>query len=243
MSRSDRASPGGSTAFSDRWTVRSALVNVPGLLAPGRGGQHDVGELRRSRSGRCPARRGTAAPAPGSRGSAAAPGSDTAGLVALTHSKRDRALLGVAEHLHRVRRRRRSAGSSCGSTFHSRASSAMWASLAQLRKPGRSPSAPHSRVFCAVGWPFICRIPQPGLPSMPRTQVHVVDLARRRRWPGWTGRSPAARSTAAARAVPRISAAARDPRRRDAADLAHPPAGSPRPAPASSSKPTVCAST
>jgi len=28
MSRSDRASPGGGTACSDRWTVRSALVNV-----------------------------------------------------------------------------------------------------------------------------------------------------------------------------------------------------------------------
>ncbi len=29
MSRSARASPGGSTALSDRWTVRSALVRVP----------------------------------------------------------------------------------------------------------------------------------------------------------------------------------------------------------------------
>jgi hypothetical protein len=29
MSRSGRASPGGSTAFSDRCTVRSALVKVP----------------------------------------------------------------------------------------------------------------------------------------------------------------------------------------------------------------------
>ena len=40
--------------------------------------------------------------------------------------------------------------------------------LDQFRKPARSPSAPHSRVFSAVGWPFICSTPQPGLPSMPR---------------------------------------------------------------------------
>jgi hypothetical protein len=29
MSRSGRACPGGSTTFSDRWTVRSALVKTP----------------------------------------------------------------------------------------------------------------------------------------------------------------------------------------------------------------------
>ena len=39
--------------------------------------------------------------------------------------------------------------------------------------------APVSRVFCAVGWPFICRTPQPGRPSMPRRRCEVVDLARR----------------------------------------------------------------
>jgi hypothetical protein len=33
MSRSGRASPGGSTAFSDRCTVRSAFVNVPSFSA------------------------------------------------------------------------------------------------------------------------------------------------------------------------------------------------------------------
>jgi hypothetical protein len=39
------------------------------------------------------------------------------------------------------------------SRFQIRASSATWESLALLRKPGRSPSAPHSRVFSAVGLP------------------------------------------------------------------------------------------
>ena len=46
-------------------------------------------------------------------------------------------------------------GAQCGmvasSTFQSAASSAMCSGFAQFRKPGRSPSAPVSRVFCAVG--------------------------------------------------------------------------------------------
>ena len=42
-----------------------------------------------------------------------------------------------------------------GSTFQSWASCSMWVGLSQLRKPGRSPSAPVSRVFWAVGCPFI----------------------------------------------------------------------------------------
>jgi hypothetical protein len=28
-------------------------------------------------------------------------------------------------------------------------------------------------VFWAVGWPFICRIPQPGRPIMPRTRLRL----------------------------------------------------------------------
>lgn len=46
----------------------------------------------------------------------------------------------------------------------------MCSGFAQLRKPGRSPSAPHSRVFWAVGWPFIWNTAAPGRPSMPRTK-------------------------------------------------------------------------
>jgi hypothetical protein len=44
----------------------------------------------------------------------------------------------------------------------------MCSMLSQFLKAGRSPSAPVSRVFCAVGWPFICKSPAPGLPIMPR---------------------------------------------------------------------------
>jgi len=68
-------------------------------------------------------------------------------------------------------------GAQCGimsaSTFQSRANSSMCAWLAQLRKPGRSPSAPVSRVFCAVGWPFIWYSPAPGRPSMPRSRCRL----------------------------------------------------------------------
>ena len=46
-------------------------------------------------------------------------------------------------------------GITSGSTFHSRANSSMCAALSQLRNPGRSPSAPVSRLFWAVGCPFI----------------------------------------------------------------------------------------
>ena len=40
---------------------------------------------------------------------------------------------------------------------------------------------PVSRVFCAVGWPFICRIPAAGLADHPAEQVEVVRRARRGR--------------------------------------------------------------
>ena len=62
----------------------------------------------------------------------------------------------------------------------------MCASFDQLRNAGRSPSAPASRVFCAVGWPFICRIPQPGLPSMPRTTLTLFTwTAAALAWCDW----------------------------------------------------------
>ena len=73
-----------------------------------------------------------------------------------------------------------SAGWSATSTFHSSASSCTCFGLSQLRKPGRSPSAPHSRLFCAVGWPFICRMPAPGRPIMPRSRCRLLHRHRGR---------------------------------------------------------------
>ena len=72
------------------------------------------------------------------------------------------------------------------STFHRSASSRTWAGFSQLRNPGRSPSAPVSRVFCAVGWPFICSTPAPGRPSIPRSRwmlftAHAAAVA----WLDW----------------------------------------------------------
>ncbi|MNC92815.1 hypothetical protein D3C83_93190 [compost metagenome] len=50
-------------------------------------------------------------------------------------------------------------GAQCGmtpvSTFQTSANWRMCSGLSQLRIPGRSPSAPVSRVFWAVGCPFI----------------------------------------------------------------------------------------
>ena len=77
-------------------------------------------------------------------------GIDTAGLVAEIHSQ---PMLPCSAY--RKICMACVGGAQCGivssSTFQSRASSATWSGLSQLRKPGRSPSAPHSRVFCAVG--------------------------------------------------------------------------------------------
>ena len=50
----------------------------------------------------------------------------------------------------------------------------MCSSLPQLRKPGMSPSAPVSRVFCAVGCPFIMRCWQ-------RLTTNAADLTGNRR--------------------------------------------------------------
>ena len=69
-------------------------------------------------------------------------------------------------------------GAQCGTTSSIHAPEAgqllTWTGLSQLRNPGRSPSAPHSRLFCAVGWPFICRTPQPGRPIMPRSRCRLL---------------------------------------------------------------------
>jgi hypothetical protein len=66
----------------------------------------------------------------------------------------DRALFGVAEDLHRVGRFG-PVGDRDRVDVHSSASCRMCSGLFQLRRPGRSPSGPVSRVFRAVGWPFI----------------------------------------------------------------------------------------
>lgn len=99
----------------------------------------------------------------------ASSGRDTAGFVPLIQSMRIEpssasrtlciACVGGAQ-----------CGIAPGSTFQRRASSATCAGLSQLRNAGSSPFAPVSRVFCAVGWPFIWNTVQPGLPMMPRMQ-------------------------------------------------------------------------
>ena len=65
-------------------------------------------------------------------------------------------------------------GMTAGSTFQTRARSSMCRKFSQLRNPGISPSQPHSRVFCEVGWPFICMTPQPGLPIIPRSRFRLL---------------------------------------------------------------------
>lgn len=95
-----------------------------------------------------------------------------------------------------------------GSTFHTRARSATCSSFCQLRNPGRSPLAPHSRVFWAVGCPFICRTPAPGRPSMPRIRCRLLTCtaAAVAWWDWWT---PCSTVDSSRSAVPRISAASR----------------------------------
>ena len=93
-----------------------------------------------------------------------------------------------------------------GSTFHSRASSATCSSFCQLRNAGRSPLQPVSRVFCAVGWPFICRMPAPGRPIIPRNRLtlfaaHADAVA----WCDWY--TPWSTNVSRLSASPRISAA------------------------------------
>ena len=45
---------------------------------------------------------------------------------------------------------------------------------ASCASPTMSPSAPVSRVFCAVGWPFIWKTLQPGLPIIPRSRLMLL---------------------------------------------------------------------
>jgi hypothetical protein len=62
-----------------------------------------------------------------------------------------------------------------GSTFQSAASSSTCASFAKLRNAGSAPFAPVSRVFSAVGWPFIWKTAQPGLPIIPRSRLTLLS--------------------------------------------------------------------
>jgi hypothetical protein len=107
-----------------------------------------------------------------------------------------------------------------GSTFQSAASSSTCASFSKLRKAGRAPFAPVSRVFSAVGWPFIWKTAQPGLPIMPRSRLTLFSCtAAAVAWFDWytpcrhveTSRSPLPMTRAAARIAsadtPQISAA------------------------------------
>jgi hypothetical protein len=51
---------------------------------------------------------------------------------------------------------------------------------------GRSPFAPASRVFCAVGWPFICITVQPGRPIIPRSRFTLLTaIAEAVAWWDW----------------------------------------------------------
>ena len=116
-----------------------------------------------------------------------------------------------------------SAGASSGSTFQRpRPAPRRGRGFCQLRKNGNSPSQPVSRVFWAVGWPFICMTPQPGLPIMPADEVEVVHLAgRRRRLVRLVDPLEHACETSVC-AVPISSAAARSCRAGDAGDLLDP---------------------
>jgi hypothetical protein len=87
MSRSERASPGGSTALSERWTVRSAFVYVP-VFSP-----HRAAGSTTSASCAVSVRKASLT----TRKSRVcerierirrSSGSETAGLVAVTHRKR-----------------------------------------------------------------------------------------------------------------------------------------------------------
>jgi hypothetical protein len=87
MSRSGRASPGGSTARSDRCTVRSALVNVPSFsphVAAGSTTSASCAVSVRKRS--CTTTKSFSSLR--IRRMRASSGSDTAGLVAEIHSSR-----------------------------------------------------------------------------------------------------------------------------------------------------------
>ena len=173
MSRSDRASPGGSTALCERWTVRSTLVNVPvfspQIAAGSTTSASSAVSVRKASwtttNSRSCARISRIAVQLGQRDGRV--GADDP-------EEADRALLGVAEDLHRVRRRRpvrdratgrrsraaparrRARGSpSCGSRAARRRSRTRGCSA---RSAGRSSAGRRS----------------PGLPIIPRIRLRLL---------------------------------------------------------------------
>jgi len=97
-------------------------------------------------------------------------GSDTAGLVPITHRNR----IVPSSQCRKISIAwlcRCHFGNFIGSTFHSFAHRRTCSGFCQLRKNGNSPSHPVSRVFWAVGWPFICMTPHPGRPIRPSTRL------------------------------------------------------------------------
>ena len=137
-------------------------------------------------------------------------GSDTAGFVQLiqrnltepSSAKRKICIACVGGAQRGIRR---------GSTFHSAASSSMCASFSKLRNAGMAPFAPVSRVFCAVGCPFIWKTVAPGRPIMPRRRLTLLTCtAAAVAWFDWytpcstvdTSRSASPRTRAASRMRP-----------------------------------------
>src|SRR3954451_1905288 len=86
ISRSGRASPGGSTAFSDRGTVRLTLVLQPGFSAQPAAGRTTSASCAVSVRYRSETTRNTESDARARRIRAES-GIETAGLVACTHRK------------------------------------------------------------------------------------------------------------------------------------------------------------
>ena len=175
MSRSDLASPGGSTALSDRWTVRSAFVNAAGLLAPDRRRQDHVGELGRlgqecvlddeERVSSC---QDPADPAQ--------LGQRHGGVGADDPEEPDRARLGVAGRSAS----RGSAASRCGIVdgldIPDSGEVAMWSGFSQLRNAANSPSRRTRGCSARSAGRSSGRPSQPGLPIMPAHEMQVVDL-------------------------------------------------------------------
>ena len=113
-------------------------------------------------------------------------GRETAGFVAMIQRNRIGARLAVARRCCIASVGGVHVGRVDGSTFQTRASSATWSGLFQLRKAANSPFAPHSRVFWAEGWPFIWNTVQPGLPIRPRMRWRLFTwTAAAVAWSDW----------------------------------------------------------
>ena len=148
-------------------------------------------------------------------------GNDTAGLVPLNHKHLIAALFRHSGRSASRESARRQSGMTIGSTFHDSANSATCRFVLQLRKPGRSPSAPClTVVLCSRAGRSSARCRNRADPAC-RAPGAVVDrnCSRGRLC---TGRSLAGLVDMAADAVPKISAAASTSPGLDPADLRHP---------------------